>query len=111
MQNESEQIGPLIFVPNSDYPYPFTVEKPPHFWMEEQTGTLAEAVNTYMNGEQLKGAQLELIKIYLRQYIERAIMGEGADRRRLLSAIERLRTTHDVEQFADEVSEFGVEAF
>src|SRR5688572_3051816 len=50
---EPEQIGTLIYVPNAEYPYPFEVEQPPHFWMEETTGVLSEAVDAYMNGEKL----------------------------------------------------------
>ncbi|MCU0495116.1 MAG: hypothetical protein MUD01_26305 [Chloroflexaceae bacterium] len=108
---ESEQIGPLLFVPNADYPYPFDVPVPPRFWMEEQTGALADAVETYMNGERLKPEQLNLIKIYLRQYLERAVMTGDANRNKNLGRVEKLRTTSDIEQFAEELAEWGVEAF
>lgn len=111
MSEEPETIGPLIFVPNPDYPYPFAVEKPPRFWMEEQTGRLAEAVDLYLNGEDLTPAQLDLIRIYLRQYLERAVLANTADRKRLLARVEKLRSTRDVERFADELAEWGVEAF
>ena len=53
MAQETEQIGDLIYLPNPDYPYPFPVERPPHYWMTEQTGRLAEAVETYFNGDPL----------------------------------------------------------
>ncbi len=111
MSEEAEQIGPLVFVPNPDYPYPFDVPEPPRFWMEEQTGALAEAVEAYMNGEALQPAQMELIKIYLRQYLERAVIADNANRKQLLSRIERLRQQRDLERFADELSEYGIEAF
>lgn len=42
MTEEPEQIGPLHFTPNPNYPYPFAVPVPPRFWLDEQTGTLAE---------------------------------------------------------------------
>ncbi len=107
----AEQIGPLVFVPNPDYPYPFKVEKPPRFWMEEMTGRLQDAVETYMSGEKLSAEQLDLIKVYLRQYIERAVLAGDANRKQLLSKIDRLKTTADVENFADELSEYGAEVF
>jgi hypothetical protein len=109
--NEGEQIGPLHFVPNPNYPYLFKVATPPRFWMEETTGVLADAVDTYMNGERLSAAQLDLIKLYLRQYLERAVLASDANRNRLLSRIDKLHTTSDLEAFADEISEYGAEVF
>lgn len=108
---EPEQIGSLIFVPNAEYPYPFDVEKPPRFWMEESTGVLHEAVDAYMNGERLSPAQIDVIKIYLRQYIERAKLAGAANRRLLLSKIDKLKKASDIERFADELSEYGGEVF
>ncbi len=107
----AESIGPLVFVPHPEYPYPFNVEQPPRFWMEETTGALHDAVDTYMSGEQLSSEQLDLIKIYLRQYIERAVLAGDANRKQLLQKVDRLRTTADVEAFADELSEYGAEVF
>ena len=110
-QDAVETIGPLVFVPNREYPYPFDVEQPPRFWMEETTGALHDAVDTYMSGEQLSSEQLDLIKIYLRQYIERAVLAGDANRKLLLQKVDKLRTTADVEAFADELSEYGAEVF
>ncbi|OAN45518.1 hypothetical protein A6A03_14225 [Chloroflexus islandicus] len=111
LPENAEVIGPLVFVPNPDYPYPFPVARPPRFWMEETTGRLAAAVERYMQGEPLTADQLEVIKLYLTQYLERAVIEGSADRKRLLSRIDRLRTTRDIERFADELSEVGVEPF
>jgi hypothetical protein len=108
---QPEEIGPLVFVPNPEYPYPFKVETPPRFWMEETTGQLHDAIDTYMSGERLSPEQLDLIKIYLRQYIERAVLSGDANRKLLLSKVDKLRTTSDVENFADELSEYGAEVF
>lgn len=111
MSQEPEQIGPLVFVENPDYPYPFPVERPPRFWMEETTGALGAAIEVYMRGERLDAPQLELIKLYLRQYLERAVMADDADRRRLLERVGRLRTVGDLVRLADSLSEAGVEPF
>lgn len=108
---EAEQIGALIFVPNPDYPYPFKVAAPPRFWMEETTGALSEAVDAYMNGERLSAEHLQRIKLYLRQFIERAMLTPEANRKLLLSKIDKLKTTGDIESYADEVSEYGAEVF
>lgn len=108
---EPEQIGPLTFVENADYPYPFAVELPPRFWMEETTGKLAEAVEVYMRSEPLDAGQAELIKLYLRQYVERAVIAEDASRRKFLERIDKLRTVGDIERLADSLSEAGVEPF
>lgn len=109
--SDAEHIGPLIFVPNPDYPYPFKVETPPRFWMEETTGALSAAVDAYMNGERLPTEQLQLLRLYLRQFIERALLAPEANRRLLLSKIDKLKTTNDIENFADEISEYGAEVF
>ncbi len=108
---EPEQIGPLIFVANAEYPYPFDVETPPRFWMEETTGALNEAVDAYMNGERLSAEQINVIKIYLRQFIERAKLAGAANKRLLLSKIDKLSKVSEIERFADEVSEYGAEVF
>jgi hypothetical protein len=106
-----EHIGPLVFVANPDYPYPFDVPKAPRFWMEEQTGALADAVETYLRGEPLTVAHHALMQLYLRQYLERTILPGDANRMVLLSRIEQLRTTRDIERFAEELAEWGVEPF
>jgi hypothetical protein len=111
MSQEPEQIGELIYLPNADYPYPFAVVRPPHYWMTEQTGRLAEAVETYFNGEPLAPESLDLIRQYLRQYLERAIMTGDANRSVLLDKLATLRNTRDIERFADDLAEIGVEPF
>jgi hypothetical protein len=108
---EPEQIGPLTFVENPDYPYPFDVATPPRFWMEETTGQLGAAIEVYMRSEPLSEEQLELIKIYLRQYIERAVIAEDASRPKFLERIAKLRRVGDIERLADSLSEAGVEPF
>jgi hypothetical protein len=109
--SEPEIIGPLTFVENADYPYPFEVTKPPRFWMEETGGALAEAVEVFMRTEDLSSGQMELLKIYLRQYIERAVITDEADRRRLLGRLDKLRGVRDMERFGEDLSEVGVEPF
>jgi hypothetical protein len=111
MSEEAEQIGPLRFVPNADYPYPFSVAVPPRFWMEEQTGLLAAAVEIYLRSEPLSREQVDLLRLYLRQYLERAIMASDANRGKLLSRIDKLRSTSNIEAFVDELAEWGVEPF
>ena len=107
----AERMGALVFVPNPDYPYPFQVPVPPRFWMEEQTGALSDAVDAYMNGEKLSAEHLELIKLYLTQYIERAVLAGDANRKLLLGKVAKLRATDEIEEFADELAEFGAEVF
>jgi hypothetical protein len=111
MTQEPEQIGDLSYLSNPDYPYPFPVERPPHFWMSEQTGRLAEAVELYINGDPLTPVALDLIKQYLRQYLERAVMTGDAKRNLLLSKLAGLRSSREIERFADELAEIGVEPF
>ena len=108
---ETEEIGGLVFVSNPEYPYPFKVAQPPRFWMEEQTGVLADAVETYIAGERLSTAQLGAIKVYLRQFIRRAPLTGEAKVHLLLQKLDRLRTTRELEDFADELAEYGAEVF
>jgi hypothetical protein len=111
MSPQPEQIGDLIYLPNPDYPYPFPVVSPPHYWMTEQTGRLASAVEAYINGDALTPDALGLIKQYLRQYLERAVMTGDAKREQLLDRVAALRTSRDIERFADDLAEIGVEPF
>ena len=108
---EPETIDGLIFVANPEYPYPFKVAKAPRFWMEETTGVLEDAVETYMGGDRLSSSQLNAIKVYLKQFVERAPLTGEANVNRLIQRIERLKTTREVEDFADEIAEFGAEVF
>ncbi|HET9224836.1 MAG TPA: hypothetical protein VFO07_20150 [Roseiflexaceae bacterium] len=111
MADEPEQIGELTYVPNPNYPYPFEVERPPHFWMTEQSGRLEAAVEAYLDGELLTPVALDLIKQYLRQYLERALMAGDANRGALLRRLNTLRSSADIERLAEELSEYGVEPF
>jgi hypothetical protein len=111
MNQEPEQIGELVYQPHPDYPYPFPVDKPPHFWMTEQTGKLAEAMEPYFNGEALKPEQLTLIKAYLQQYVERAVIAAATQRELFVRKIAKLRTTRQIELFAEELAEVGIEPF
>lgn len=111
MSEAPEHIGELIYQPNPDYPYPFPVERPPHYWMTEQTGRLADAVEAYLNGEKLAPEALDLIKQYLRQYVERGVMVGEADRNALLRQVAALRNQREIERFADELAEYGIEPF
>ncbi len=106
-----EMIGKLVFVANADYPYPFKVAKPPRFWMEEQTGLLSAAVEAYLDGQRLKPDQLAVIKVYLKQYVERAVLAGAAKVPLLVSKIDKLKSNGDLERFADEVAELGAEVF
>lgn len=108
---ETETIETLIFTTNPDYPYPFKVEKPPRFWMDEQTGALEDAVAAYMDGDRLDAGQLAILKIYLKQFVERAPLAGEAHVRKLVQQIQGLRTTRDVEDFADEIAGYGAEVF
>lgn len=108
---EPETIGNLVFIANPEYPYPFKVARPPRFWMEEQTGVLENAVETYLNGDPLSAAQLAAIKVYLKQFAERAPLTGEAKVHLLVQKIDRLKTTRDIEDFADEIAEFGAEVF
>jgi hypothetical protein len=109
--DNKEQIGDLIYLPNAEYPYPFPVTRPPHYWMTEQTGRLAEAVELYVSGDPLTPAALDLIRQYLRQYLERAVMTGDANRNVLIGKLATLRTAREIERFADELAEIGVEPF
>ncbi len=111
MSSDGEQIGALYFVPNADYPYPFPVEPPPRFWMEEQTGKLAEAVEVYMRSEPLSRDQLALLHTYLKQYLERAVMTGDAPRARLVQEVPTLKKPTDFEQFVEKIAEWGIEPF
>ena len=108
---EAETIDGLVFVANPNYPYPFKIARPPRFWMEEQTGVLADAVETYIAGERLSTAQLGAIKVYLRQFIRRAPLTGEAKVHVLLQKLDRLRTARELEDFADELAEYGAEVF
>jgi hypothetical protein len=106
-----EQIGSLLFVENPDYPYPFPVDTPPHFWMEETTGALAAAIEVYMRSEDLTPDQLNVLRIYLQQYVERAVMSDPTQRGRFLSRVQSFRGVADLERLAEDLAEVGIEPF
>ncbi len=109
--SEPEQIGELVYLPSADYPYPFPVERPPHFWMTEQTGALEAAIDAYYAGQRITPAELALVKAYLQQYLERAMLTGDAHRGKLLARLATLRTTREIERFADELADYGIEPF
>lgn len=106
-----EKIGDLEFVRDAAYPYPFAVEIPPHFWMTEQTGKLAEAVECYFQGVDPTPNQRSAMQTYLTQYVTRALLLPGQNRNLLLQKIPQLRTQRDFERFADDLADVGIEPF
>lgn len=108
---EREVIGTLEFVRDAAYPYPFAVPIAPHFWMTEQTGVLADAMESYFHGEMPTPVQRAALITYLRQYVERAILLPGTKRELLLQEINGLRTQREFERFADTLADIGIEAF
>lgn len=108
---QPERIGDLVYVQNPEYPYPFDVAAPPYFWMEEQSGALAPVVTTYMNGEPLNAQQMGLLRQYLRQYLERAVLTGDAKRQLLVDRLAKMRTAREIERFAEELAEYGIEPF
>lgn len=107
----AEIIDGLHFVPDPAYPYPFRVAVAPHFWMTEQSGVLADAVEAYFQGEEFTPAQRTAIVVYMRQYVERAVLLPGVKRELLLQKLQKLRRQREFEQFADELAAVGIEPF
>jgi len=108
---EREQIGTLEYVRDPLYPYPFKVAIAPHFWMTEQTGVLAAAMESYFHGEMPTPFHRAALIAYLRQFVERALLLPGTKREPLLAEILTLRTQREFERFADELAAIGIEAF
>ena len=106
-----EKIGDLEFVRDAAYPYPFQVEIAPHFWMTEQTGKLADAVESYFQGVDPTPAQRIAMQTYLTQYVMRALLLPGQNRNLLLQKIPQLRSQRDFERFADDLADVGIEPF
>lgn len=106
-----EQIGDLAFVRDPAYPYPFKVELAPHFWMTEQTGKLADAIESYFQGIDPTPAQRSAMQTYLTQYVTRALLLPGQNRNLLLQKIAQLRSQRDFERFADDLADVGIEPF
>ena len=106
-----ETIDGLTYLPDPTYPYPFDVPVPPHFWMTEHTGRLAMAMESYFQGETMIASNRAVILSYLRQFVGRALLLPGIKRDPLLQSLERLRSRHDFEQFADELAAVGIEPF
>jgi hypothetical protein len=79
--------------------------------MTEQTGRLAIAMESYFQGETMTASNRVVILSYLRQFVGRALLLPGIKREPLLQALERLRSRHDFEQFADELAAVGIEPF
>ncbi|MFM2031243.1 MAG: hypothetical protein RLZZ297_8 [Chloroflexota bacterium] len=108
---DREQIGTLVFERDAAYPYPFAVPIAPHFWMTEQTGVLADAMEAYFHGEMPSPTHRVALQTYLRQYVERAILLPGTKRELLLQELATLRTHREYERFADTLADVGIEAF
>lgn len=109
MAETAEQIGELIYVPNPNYPYPFPVEPPPHYWMTEQSGKLADAVEAYLNGDKLTPVRLEFLRQYLEQYLARAMMTGDANRAELRRRAAQIRTRRDLDDLCESLADVGVE--
>ena len=107
----AETIDGLTYLPDAAYPYPFPVPHPPHFWMTEQTGALAQVMEAYFQGDIRTPSQQKVLASYLHQYVSRAVLLPGVKRDLFLQKIARLRSQHEFESFADELAAVGIEPF
>jgi hypothetical protein len=80
----------------------------PKFWMHETTGFLAPVVEAFIRGERLTPAQVLIMRIYLRQWIEAPVWkGEAIDK--LRAALADIRNEQDITRWLDAAMNVGID--
>ncbi len=81
--------------------------KVPGYWMNETSGVLRPVIMRYLDGEDLDTSDVEIMKAYLRQWMEGGWKGEDAAR--LRAGIRRIATAADLRRWLDEAHDIGID--
>ena len=80
----------------------------PGFWMHEQGGELEPAIHAYLNYQALTPRQVELIRLYLKQWIG-APMWRGDLVAELRRDVDQIRNSSDISKWLRMADEAGID--
>lgn len=91
----------------------------PKFWAYETGGELCKAVERYLKGEALTQRDLQLIRLYIVQWIDSPVWmlpheptcGDGREVSNLRGAARRIRTRGDVDRWTRDANNIGIDPF
>jgi len=96
----------------ADRPIPFSpammADKLPGFWMNETSGVLRPAIETYLDGGNLPPEQVVTMRAYLRQWID-APGWLGPEVEQLRSEIDGLTSHSAIKNWINQASELGID--
>ena len=79
----------------------------PGFWMDETSGVLRPAVESYLYGEPLSDQQIAALRVYLRQWIAAPWTGPGIER--LRAKVDRLQSRAAISDWLDDALDEGID--
>jgi hypothetical protein len=79
----------------------------PGFWMDETSGVLRPAVESYLYGEPLSDQQIAALRAYLRQWIAAPWQGPGIER--LRGKVDRLQSREAINDWLDDALVEGLD--
>ena len=89
----------------------------PKFWMNETGGKLIPAVRRYLADERAEPGDADLLRAYLRQWIDSPVWDSGAtdltdgqtELAKLRKAVREIRTRHDVNAWLHDALNVGID--
>lgn len=79
----------------------------PGYWMHETSGVLRPVVERYLDGAELDGKDMGLMKSYLAQWMQGDWRGDEAAR--LRAEVDKITTTADLRRWLDDALEIGID--
>lgn len=80
----------------------------PGYWMNETSGVLAPVVEKYLAGEELRGLEVGVMRVYLRQWVNTPAF-LGPDVAELRRDVERIASTADVHDWLNRAMDAGID--
>lgn len=87
----------------------------PKYWMYEIGGKLRPAMKRYLSDETSEPGDVDLIRAYLRQWIDSPVWNDGADDEtrsdlaRLRAEVATLRSNGDITRWVEDAVDMGID--
>lgn len=86
----------------------------PKYWMNETGGKLVPAIERYLKGTPADADDVNLIRAYLRQWIDSPVWNDGDDQARddlseLRRKVREIRTRLDIDQWLEAANDLAID--
>lgn len=81
----------------------------PGFWMNEVSGALIVPITKYLEGKSLTPEDVQLIRAYLKQWVDAPVWAADAELAELRRTVNELYTSKDIHRWLDKALDVGID--